>query len=136
MTPIHSVRGRRAFGKGPGTAQRDVERLELGRRLGDNPAHVRRILLAHIAEELERQVHVLRLDPLHLGPGRPQPIHEADRLGHDVRVQFDGDKGADFLGHLSLVSGQWSVVSGQWSVVSGPVIALCRHQMTKLTTDH
>ncbi len=59
-----------------------------------SPPTSRRRLVAHLAEEQQRDVKVLRLNPLHVGAGPRQRLLQGDQAVADDLVEADGDEGA------------------------------------------
>jgi hypothetical protein len=97
--PDRARAARIAEAAGPGDGQR--ERLDPGARLLCGPADGDQVAVVHLAEEEERDVEVLLLDPLHVGRGARQRLLERDAGVADGGGQFDGDEGTH-SGHDAL----------------------------------
>ena len=73
--PIQSVRGLQ-IGKGTGAAADDLKRLEIGGDVAHDAADIGCFGIRHIAQELERQVHLLRANPVDLGSRHAQFVDQ------------------------------------------------------------
>jgi hypothetical protein len=87
--------------KRPGAQQRNLKRRESGDGPLDRLANRRDVGLRHVAQKLQRQMHVLRFDPFHVAATGPQQIDQPggsspNRLGH-----LHGNKRANLV-HRSL----------------------------------
>src|SRR5262249_2223637 len=60
--------------KGTGAAERDLKRLELLSNFVRDAANIGRLGMGYIAQKFEREVHLLRPDPVDLGSRHPQLI--------------------------------------------------------------
>ena len=65
-------------------------------RVGDGGADFARLALFDVAQEVERPVEALRLDPFHVRCDGRELAGGSERAGADVVGNRDGDEGAEF----------------------------------------
>src|SRR5262249_19626467 len=87
--------------KAAGRLHAQRERGVSAAALGDAAADLRHVSQVHLAEEQQRDVQVLRLDPLDLGAGAGQGLLQRDDLVADALADVHGDEGAD-AGHARI----------------------------------
>jgi hypothetical protein len=86
-------------GKRAGAAQFEIERLDFGGPALDGPTVLGDLGFMDVAEELLREVEIVRLDPFHVGRGAGETRDQFFRPGADGPGDFDGDEGAKGLFH-------------------------------------
>ena len=92
-------------GKRPGAADLQLERLHLGRPARHGLAHLGDLALVDVAEELQRQVQVVRLDPFHVGRRAASAAISSPARARTGPRDFNGDEGAEGFFHRGQGSG-------------------------------
>src|SRR5262249_40233531 len=65
------------------------------RDLLDGAADLHDVAFVDLAQEKQRDVHGVGIDPLHLGPGFREGGLQVDGFGYDALADVDRDEGAD-----------------------------------------
>src|SRR5262245_53354657 len=82
------------IGKCASAAAGDLKGLEAGGDFVDDTADIGRFGIGHVAQEFEREVHLLWADPIDLRSSHAELVYKIAGTADDAGREFDGDEGA------------------------------------------